>query len=43
MRAAKIKEHPGFLLMKQTDVQSIYYMHICKCRAGCFPTPGMRT
>ena len=23
MRAAKIKEHPGFLLMKQTDVQSI--------------------
>ena len=25
MRAAKIKEHPGFLLMKQTDVQSIYY------------------
>lgn len=28
MRAAKIKEHPGFLLMKQTDVQSIYYMQM---------------
>lgn len=28
MRAAKIKEHPGFLLMKQTDVQSIYYRRI---------------
>ena len=28
MRAAKIKEHPSFLLMKQTDVQSIYYMQM---------------
>lgn len=28
MRAAKIKEHPGFLLMKQTDIQNTYYMQM---------------
>lgn len=28
MRAAKIKEHPRFSLMKQTDIQSIYYMQM---------------
>ena len=28
MRAAKMKERPGFSLMKQTDVQNIYYMQM---------------
>lgn len=28
MRAAKIKEHPGFALMKQTDIQKLYYMQM---------------
>ena len=28
MRAAKMKDRPGFLLMKQSDVQSIYYMQM---------------
>ena len=28
MRAAKLKERPGFSLMKQTDIQSIYYMQM---------------
>ena len=28
MRAAKLKEHPGFQLMKQTDVQNLYYMQM---------------
>ena len=28
MRAAQMKERPGFLLMKQTDVQSIQYMQM---------------
>lgn len=28
MRAAQLKERPGFDLMKQTDIQSIYYMQM---------------
>lgn len=28
MRAAKIKEHPSFPLMKQTDIQSVYHMQM---------------
>ena len=28
MRAAELKERPGFALMKQTDIQSIYYMQM---------------
>lgn len=28
MRAAKMKNRPGFSLMKQTDIQSIYYMQM---------------
>lgn len=28
MRAAKIKEHPAFPLMKQTDIQSVYHMQM---------------
>ena len=28
MRAAKIKDHPNFSLMRQTDVQNIYYMQM---------------
>ena len=28
MRAAKMKDRPGFSLMKQSDVQSIYYMQM---------------
>ena len=28
MRAAKLKERPGFSLMKQTDIQNIYYMQM---------------
>ena len=28
MRAATIKEHPDFTLMKQTDIQSVYYMQL---------------
>ena len=28
MRAAKLKEHPGFTLMKQTDIQNLYYMQM---------------
>ncbi len=28
MRAAQLKEHPNFSLMKQTDIQSIYYMQM---------------
>lgn len=28
MRAAKLKERPGFTLMKQTDVQNLYYMQM---------------
>lgn len=28
MRAAEMKERPGFLLMRQTDVQSIYHMQM---------------
>ena len=28
MRAAKTKERPGFSLMKQTDIQNIYYMQM---------------
>lgn len=28
MRAARLKEHPSFSLMKQTDIQSIYYMQM---------------
>lgn len=28
MRAARIKEHPGFPLMKQTDIQNLYYMQM---------------
>ena len=28
MRAAKLKERPGFSLMKQTDIQNLYYMQM---------------
>jgi hypothetical protein len=28
MRAAPLKEHPGFSLMKQTDIQNLYYMQM---------------
>lgn len=28
MRAAKIKEHPAFRLMKQTDIQNVYHMQM---------------
>lgn len=28
MRAAKLKERPGFMLMKQTDIQNRYYMQM---------------
>ena len=28
MRAAKIKEHPAFQLMKQTDIQNVYHMQM---------------
>ena len=28
MRAAKLKERPGFSLMKQTDIQDLYYMQM---------------
>ena len=28
MRAAQLKERPGFALMKQTDIQSLYYMQM---------------
>lgn len=28
MRAAKLKEHPTFSLMKQTDIQNLYYMQM---------------
>ena len=28
MRAAKMKERPSFTLMKQTDIQSVYYMQM---------------
>ena len=28
MRAAKIKEHPSFPLMKQTDIQNVYHMQM---------------
>ena len=28
MRAAQLKKHPSFSLMKQTDIQSIYYMQM---------------
>ena len=28
MRAAKLKERPSFSLMKQTDIQNIYYMQM---------------
>ena len=28
MRAAQMKVHPGFALMKQTDIQNVYYMQM---------------
>ena len=28
MRAARIKEHPAFQLMKQTDIQNVYHMQM---------------
>ena len=28
MRAAQMKERPGFSLMKQTDIQSLFYMKL---------------
>ena len=39
MKAAKLTEHPGFRLMRQTDVQNVC---ICRCRDGYFPTRDMR-
>ena len=31
MRAARIKEHPAFQLMKQTDIQNVYHMQMPRC------------
>ncbi len=40
MWAAQMKELPGFSLMKQTDVQTIYHMQMPR---WLFSTPGTPT
>ena len=40
MRAAKLKERPDFSLMKQTDIQNLYYMQM---PAGSFPILALPT